>query len=251
MRTLLQRHAATAALLIAVTSLVLSTTGIADAAKKAVGGKVLHLSKGGKIPTKYLPVVKRARSADKLGDQKPEDLADGCNPQTVDLGTWCLMASPYTVDNSDIGKNDYFYASQKCEDLGGWLPTASQLVGAAKRVRLASVLTDDATNAAIDETPDDGIKDQREMSATLITTAAGSSAAGSEGVSAGSHGNPRTGEPDPVPQPANASPDTLQYVTVFDNGDHGGFAGAKPVSEPERFRCAFGRTQGQATTDGD
>ena len=53
-----------------------------------------------------------------------------------------------------------------------------------------------------------------------------------------------------MPQPANASPDTLQYVTVFDNGDHGGFAGAKPVSEPERFRCAFGRTQGQATAEG-
>jgi hypothetical protein len=209
------------------------------------------LSSNGKIASKYLPVVKRARSADKLGDQKPEDLADGCNPQTVDLGTWCLMASPYTEDNADIGKNDYFYASQKCEELGGWLPTASQLIGAAKRVRLASILTDDATNAAVDETPDDGIKDQREMSATLITTAAGSSAAGSEGVSAGSHGNPRTGEPDPVPQPANAAPDTLQYVTVYDNGDHGGFAGAKPVSEPERFRCAFGRTQGQATQDGD
>jgi hypothetical protein len=31
---------------------------------------------------------------------------------------------------------------------------------------------------------------------------------------------------------------------VRDNGDHGGFAGARPVSDPERFRCAFGRTQG-------
>ena len=242
-----------AALAVAVAALVLSTTGLADAARKAVfNGKVVRLNKAGHVPSCYLPkVAQRARTADALGDQKPEDLADGCGPQTIDLGTWCLMASPYTVDNADVGKNDFFYASQKCEELGGWLPTAAQLIGAAKRARLASVIVDSATNAAIDEEPDDGRKDRREMSATLITTAAGSSAAGSEGVSDGSKGDPRASEPDPVPQPANPAPDTLQYVTVYDNGDKGGFAGAKPVSEPERFRCAFGRTQGQATAAGD
>ncbi|HWI74138.1 MAG TPA: hypothetical protein VNT55_19415 [Baekduia sp.] len=250
---MLRRHLPAAALVLSCVAVVLSTTGLADAAKKVVrGGKVVRTSSNGKIASKLLPsVAPRARTADALGDQKPEDLADGCSPQTIDLGTWCLMASPYTIDNADIGKNDFFYASQKCEDLGGWLPTAAQLIGAAKRARLASVLTDSATNAAIDEEPDDGVKDRREMSSTLITTAAGSSAAGSQGVAEGSRGDPRTGEPDPVPQPANPAPDTLQYVTVYDNGDKGGFAGAKPVSDPERFRCAFGRTQGQATTESD
>jgi hypothetical protein len=243
-----------AALVVAVLALVMSATGLADAARKAASakGKVVRLNKAGHVPSSYLPkVAPRARSADTLGDQKPEDLADGCGPQTIDLGTWCLMASPYTVDNADVGKNDFFYASQKCEELGGWLPTAAQLIGAAKRARLASVIVDSPTNAAIDEEPDDGRKDRREMSATLITTAAGSSAAGSQGVSDGAKGDPRAGEPDPVPQPANPAPDTLQYVTVYDNGDKGGFAGAKPVSEPERFRCAFGRTQGQATAEAD
>ena len=64
------------------------------------------------------------------------------------------------------------------------------------------------------------------MSSTLVTIAAGSSAAGSQGVSEGSRGDPRAGEPDPVPLPANPSPETLQYVTVYDNRDKGGFAGA-------------------------
>jgi hypothetical protein len=34
-------------------------------------------------------------------------------------------------------------------------------------------------------------------------------------------------------------PDTLQYVTVYDNYNQGGFAGSEPVSTPENFRCGF------------
>ena len=84
------------------------------------------------------------------------------------------------------------------------------------------------------------------MSATLITTAAGSDAAGSEGVSVGSTGDPRQGEPNPTPFPANPQPETLQYVTVYDNGNAGGFAGSEPVSRPENFRCAFDKIPGAA-----
>ena len=87
-------------------------------------------------------------------------------------------------------------------------------------------------------------KDRREMSATLTTTAAGSRAAGSQGVTDGSRGDPRAGEPDPVPQPANPAPETLQYVTVYDNKNQGGFAGSKPVGQAELFRCAFNKAQG-------
>ena len=71
------------------------------------------------------------------------------------------------------------------------------------------------------------------MSASLTTTASGSRAAGSQGVSEESRGDPRAGEPDPAPQPANPSPETLQYVTVYDNRERGGFAGSKPVGQPE------------------
>ena len=46
--------------------------------------------------------------------------------------------------------------------------------------------------------------------------------------------------------PANPMPKSLQYVTVYDNGDQGGFAGSKPVSAPETFRCGFMKLQGQS-----
>jgi hypothetical protein len=95
----------------------------------------------------------------------------------------------------------------------------------------------------VDKDSTDGLKDRREMTSSLVTTAAGASAAGSQGVTTGSKGNPNQGEPDPVPVPANPQPGTLQYVTVYDNHNLGGFAGSKPVSEPEDFRCAWAKAQ--------
>ena len=65
----------------------------------------------------------------------------------------------------------------------------------------------------------------------------------------GSQLRPVTGEPDPVPLPANPTPQSLQYVTVYDNHDKGGFAGSKPVSAPETFRCGFIKAQGQSATE--
>ena len=96
--------------------------------------------------------------------------------------------------------------SQKCLDLGGYLPTAAQLIGAASRVKLTSVVGDSEVTASTDVDASDGLKDRREMSATLTTTASGSRAAGSQGVSEEARGDPRAGEPDPIPQPANPSP---------------------------------------------
>ena len=64
-------------------------------------------------------------------------------------------------------------------------------------------------------------------------------------MSEGAKGDPKTGEPDPAPQPPSPAPESLQYVTVYDNGDKGGFAGSKPVSQPENFRCAFDKAQGE------
>ena len=42
------------------------------------------------------------------------------------------------------------------------------------------------------------------------------------------------------------SPETLQYVTVYDNKNKGGFAGSKPVGQAENFRCAFNKAQGSS-----
>jgi hypothetical protein len=171
---------------------------------------------------------------------------DHCSPETVKIGTVCMMTNPYPLEKDDIGKNDYFFATQKCADLGGYLPTAAQLIGAAPYVKLAGRVDDNEVTASTDIDPTDGLKDRREMSASLSTIASGGRAAGSEGVSEGSRGDPKAGEPDPTPLPADPAPETLHYITVYDNGDHGGFAGGKPVGQPENFRCAFNRAQGHA-----
>ncbi len=251
----LNRCAGIAALLVALLALVFAMTSVAGAgrtpasAAKQKGhkaGAVVRLGANGKVPAKLLPVVPRARRANRLGRDAPDDLIGSCAPEQADLGTWCLDASPYPLDNADIGKNDYAWATQHCIESGGYLPTAAQLIGAAARVKLSSTIDDSQLTAVIDIDPSDGTKDKREMSATLVTTAGGASAAGSEGVTEGSRGDPKQGEPDPVPLPANPFPETLQYVTVYDNHDKGGFAGSKPVSQPEAFRCAYDKLEGMS-----
>jgi len=259
MTSLVRRNAAVAALVVAVAAFVVALTGPADAQRdrrprvsttpRPYG--LLQLNRRAQFPARAIPTVRRARSAQLLGDRRAEDFALNCNAESVDMGTWCLMNQPYPLPPEEVGRNNYFFATQKGVELGGYLPTAAQLVGAANRVKLASTIDDDRLTAAIDEDPTDGLRDRREMSATLITTQSGSNAAGSQGVSEGSRGNPRTGEPDPAPQPAVPAPESLQYVTVYDNRDRGGFAGARPVSQPEQFRCAFDKAQGsQAAEEG-
>ena len=245
---------AIAAIVISLIALVFSVTGAASAVRKHFPGAstkpkaygLLRLGKNKKFTAKAIPTVRRARRATRLGSKTLKELTDRCAPDQVDFGSWCLMNAPYGVTNQEIGKNNYFFASQKCADLGGFLPTAAQLVGAAPRIKLSSTIDDSQLSAAIDLDATDGLKDRREMSATLVTITAGASAAGSEGVTEGSRGDPKAGEPDPVPFPANPAPETLQYVTVYDNHDKGGFAGSKPVSQAENFRCAFSKVQGSS-----
>jgi hypothetical protein len=243
---------AIAAIVTALLALVMSMTGVSEAVRKSVfpGAStkprpygLLRLNKRKQFPARAIPKVRSARRADRVTTRGRRQLVGSCAPDTVDLGSWCLMNAPYGVTKDEIGKNSYFFATQKCAELGGYLPTAAQLVGAAPRVKLASTIGDSQLTSSIDLDPTDGLKDRREMSGTLVTTTAGSSAAGSIGVSEGSKGDPKQGEPDPAPQPANPSPDTLQYVTVYDNGDKGGFAGAKPVAQTELFRCVFSKTE--------
>jgi hypothetical protein len=243
------------AIVISLIALVFSTTGLADAARHAVfsavaghpisakprAGGVLLLGKNRKFPASAIPTVK---NSGRVGGKTAEQLAGTCPPATVDLGTWCLDTAPYPVTNADAGKNNYVFASKACVAEGGWLPTAAQLLGAASRVKLESTIHDSQLTATVPLDPSRGLKDQREMTSTLITTEAGSAAAGFEGVSEGSTGNPRQGQSNPVPLPANPLPESLQYVTVYSNGTNGGFAGSEPVASPENFRCAFNKAPG-------
>lgn len=255
-----------AALVVASLALVLSTTGLADAAKQRTAkvlagqktvkvvsspqrGTLLLLDRNGRFPARAIPKVNAARAADRVGGRRAADFLLNCNPESVDMGTWCLQSNTFPLPPEDTGKNDFFYATKACADAGGYLPTAAQLIGAAETVKLASTIDDDRLTASIDVDPSDGMKDRREMSATLATTAAGSSAAGSLGVSEGSKGDPKAGEPDPAPLPASPAPETLQYVTVYDNRNRGGFAGSKPVGQPENFRCAFDKVQGEQNAE--
>ncbi len=246
------------AMVVALLALVFSTTGFADAARHAVvamiaghpisstphAGALLTLGRDGKFPAAAIPTVASAKDAKRLDGKTAEELAPTCPPDTVNLGTWCLESTPYSLTNAELGKNNFIWASMKCEEEGGWLPSASELVGAAARVKLESTIHDSPLTATIDLDPSRGLKDEREMSSTLVTTEAGSAAAGFEGVSEGATGNPRLGQPNPVPLPANPLPESLQYVTVYDNGNKGGFAGSQPVNEPQNFRCAYAPTPG-------
>jgi hypothetical protein len=242
-------------MVVALIALVLSTTGAADAARHAVlsaigghpisttphAGGVLLLGSNRKFPASAIPTVKNAA---RVGGKTAAELAGTCPPATVDLGTWCLDSAPYPLTKADAGKNNFLWASKACEAEGGWLPSASELLGAADRVKLESTIHDSPLTATINQDPTRGLKDEREMSSTLVTTEAGSAAAGFEGVSEGATGDPRQGQANPTPLPANPLPESLQYVTVFDNGNNGGFAGSEPVVDPENFRCAFNLSQG-------
>jgi hypothetical protein len=250
-----------AALVISVIALISSMTGAAGAARHAVArlvdghqvttkaraGAIPVLGKHGKLATAMIP--SSSLSVAKVGGRTRKQLTLSCPSGTANLGTWCLMKSiyPLTAAEQQQGVNDYAWASQACTDLGGFLPSATQLIGAADKVRLESIYTDNPSTSIVDYDDDDDTVsvavDQREMSSTLITTQAGSDAAGSEGVSAGSTTG-TLGQPAPLAQPAVPFPPTLQYVTVYDNHNQGGFAGSEPVSTPENFRCGFDLRQG-------
>jgi hypothetical protein len=243
------------AMVVALVALVSSLSGAADAARNAVlssfaghplsttphAGGVLLLGRNRKFVAAAIPTVNDAR---RLDGQTAEEISGTCPPATVDLGTWCLDSAPYPLTDADAGKNNFIWASKACQAEGGWLPSASELVGAAERVKLESTIKDSQLTATINLDPSRGLKDEREMSSTLVTTEAGSAAAGFEGVSEGATGDPRQGQANPVPLPANPLPGSLQYVTVFDNGNAGGFAGSQPVSEADNFRCAFNKSPG-------
>jgi hypothetical protein len=224
-----------AALVVSIIALVASMGGLAPAAKSTAATQQKRAAKQRKAAAR-----KQTASIDaRFGKVTANCPISGA----IDLGSWCLESSTFKVPTSDTGQNNYFYAAQKCVKEGGWLPTAAQLIGAAPEAALKSTLNDDPGTSGASEFPEAaaGIKDEREMTSDLFTTAAGSRAAGSEGVTPGSKGVGNLGEPDPVPMPAEPSPETLDYVTVFDNHNLGGFAGGEAVGKAENFRCAYAK----------
>jgi hypothetical protein len=238
-----------AALAVSIIALVSSLGGLAPAAKTVTPPSREGATKQKNVAAKKASAAmnKRFKALDKRFEsmtKRVNDVAAACPVSgAIDLGSWCLEGSTFKVPSNETGQNDYFYATQKCVKEGGWLPTAAQLIGAAPEAALKSTLDDDPGTSGASEFPEaaNGIKDEREMTSDLFTTAAGSRAAGSEGVTAGSKGVGNLGEPDPVPLPAEPSPETLDYVTIFDNHNLGGFAGGESVGKAENFRCAYAK----------
>lgn len=274
-RTALVTRALAAGVSIALLAVILSGTGVASAAGRAVAGLIdghpvsakprangiLVLGHDRRFPASAIPTVgaatyaktagvaKSATSAKDLSGESLTQVTSSCPGGTANIGTWCLMINPYPIATAQEGQNNYFWASQACVDIGGFLPDAAQLIGAAAKVKLESTIDDNPATATVEGSDGNGPElDQREMSATLITTQAGSDAAGSEGVTPGAHPDPTGGQPDPTPEPADPSPSTLQYVTVYSNHTHGGFAGGEAVGTPENFRCGFYLKQTASTT---
>ena len=251
----MRRRLPSPAMVVALIALVFATTGAADAARHAIvaaigghvvsktprAGGILLLGKNRKFPAVAIPIVHEAKKVD---GKTAAEISGTCPPATVDLGTYCMESAPFPLSKENVGKNNFVFASKTCQKAGGWLPNASQLLGAAERVKLESTIHDSQLTATIDLDPTRGLKDEREMSSTLATTEAGSAAAGFEGVSEGSTGNPRQGQANPLPEPANPMPESLQYVTVYSDGTKGGFAGSEPVTQPENFRCAYNKAPG-------
>ncbi len=253
------RRTPSPAMVVALIALVFSTTGLADAARHAVisainghpisskphAGGILLLGKNRKFPASAIPTV---ANSSRVGNKTAAQLEGQCPPDTISVGggsgSWCLETTSYPLTNADVGKNNFIWASKKCEEVGGWLPSAAELLGGAEHVKLESTIHDSQLTATINLDPTRGLKDEREMSSTLVTTEAGSAAAGFEGVSEGATGDPRQGQANPIPLPANPLPESLQYVTVYSDGTKGGFAGSEPVIDPENFRCAYNKTPG-------
>lgn len=233
------RMLSAAALLVAIVALVFSMNGVAPAAKSSTAARARAEKKHKQSEVKRTQAQKKQTA---VLNERVSKLADACPVSgAIDLGSWCLEGSTFKVPTSEAGQNNYFYAAQKCVAEGGWLPTAAQLIGAAPKAALKSTIDDDPGTSGASEFPEaaNGIKDEREMTSDLFTTGVGARAAGSEGVSVGSKGVGNLGEPNPVPAPAEPSPETLDYVTVYDNHNLGGFAGGEPVGKAENFRCAY------------
>jgi hypothetical protein len=230
-----------AALGVSLLALLFSMTGMAPAASQ--GGPTAKQTAAAKKKHQREAREKATRLQKQISSLKLSCPVSGA----IDLGSYCLEGSTYKVPTAEVGRNDYLWATQKCVAEGGWLPSAAQLIGAAPEVALKSTIDDDPGTSGASEFPEaaNGIRDEREMTSDLFTTGSGGRAAGSEGVTAGSKGVGNLGEPNPVPMPAEPLPETLDYVTVYDNHNMGGFAGGEPVGKAENFRCAYAKKQGK------
>ena len=110
-------------MVVALIALVFSTTGLADAARRAVisaidghpisttphAGGVLLLGSNRKFPASAIPTV---TNASKVGGKTATQLEGTCPPDTVDIGTWCLERAPYPLTKADARQEQLHLGEQ-------------------------------------------------------------------------------------------------------------------------------------------
>ena len=212
------RSLAMAALVISVVALVFSMTGVSEAVRKrAFPGAstkpqpygVLRLNKHRKFPAARDPEgAPRAQRADRLGGKRAEDLTRDCAPEHGRLRH--LVPDERALRRSRTTRSARTTTSSRRRSASSSAATCrppAQLIGAAPRVKLASTIDDSQLSASIDLDPTDGMKDRREMSATLSRPSRPARARRARRASPRARkGDPEQGEPDPVPLPANPQP---------------------------------------------
>ena len=129
---------------VALIALVLSTTGLADAARHAVVSAIDGHPDQHQAPRRRHAAARQEQEIPRLGDPHGEEREQGGRQDRDAAGRhlpagdrstsarWCLETSPYPLTNADVGKNNYIFASQ---DVRGRRRLAADCRAAARRRR--------------------------------------------------------------------------------------------------------------------
>ncbi len=154
------------AMVVALVALVFSTTGLADAARHAVVSAIDGHPISATAARRRRAAARQEQEVPRLGDpdgqgrraggtaRPPKNSpAPARRPPSIWVpGAWTRR--PIRSRTHEAGKNNFIWASKACEAEGGWLPTASELLGAAERVKLESTIHDTPITATVEPGPE-------------------------------------------------------------------------------------------------
>ena len=246
--------AALAAMVVALIALVFSTTGLADAARHAVvaaiaghpisskphAGGLLTLGQQREIPLRGDPHRGLAETPSASTAKRPSRSSPPARPtrSTSAPGAW--NRRPSRSPTRTLGKNNFIWASKKCEEEGGWLPSAAR---AARRRRAREARVDDPRLAADrHDQPRPEPRPQRRTRDELRRWSQPKRAPrrpASRGSAKAPRATPVRASPTRSRCPPTRCRNRCSTWTSTANGTKGGFAGSQPVNEPQNFRCAY------------
>ena len=232
-------------------------TGLADAARHAVvsaiaghpvsaqphAGGILLLGSNRKFPASAIPTVQRTPRASAA--RPPSELAGTCPParSTSARGAW--TPRPSRSPRNSSARTTSSSPARACEKEGGWLPSASELLGAAERVKLESTIHDSQLTATINLDPTRGLKDEREMSSRWSRPKRARPRRASRASAKAPPATRARARPTRSPLPGQPA---ARIAAVRDRLQQRARRAASrarsPSTNPENFRCAFNKTPG-------